>query len=155
MHFSSLFNCIFSKEIWSISNSVLNNSLSASLSVRPLIATKTAVHEDERVCCLSLFVFPHYAFYFLHHSILNFFHFSFFFPHLAACFFIWMSHAVYKKHWRTNGCAALCKTLSRQVVYRMKSGDVEGLRMKCVSDVLRQGRQNDKSFKSINTLKET
>lgn len=63
--FSPFFHCIFSKEIWNVSNSFLNDLLSGSVTVRPLTVTETAEHEDECVLPSSDFLFfPSMFFYF-------------------------------------------------------------------------------------------
>lgn len=64
------FHCICSEEIRDIPNSFLNDLLSVSLTVRPLLVTETTVHEDEHIVCHPSFVFlyfsPHFLFYVMH-----------------------------------------------------------------------------------------
>lgn len=59
--FPPFFHCICSEEIRDIPNSFLNGLLSVSLTVRPLLVTETAVHEDEHIVCHPSFVFLYFS----------------------------------------------------------------------------------------------
>lgn len=69
----SLFHCFCSEEIWDIPNSFLNDLLSVSLTVRPLLVTETAAHKDEHIVCPRSFVFSYISpphFHFMHITVL-------------------------------------------------------------------------------------
>lgn len=67
-----LFHCFCSEEIWNIPNSFLNDLLSVSLTVRPLLVTETAAHKDEHIVCPFSFVFSYFSllyFHFMHITV--------------------------------------------------------------------------------------